>query len=145
MLIIHPVEKFLPRLLSNCSFYSLVTPFSSFSVTVRSAYAHLLLGFLFPFLCSLRGQCQQFCHPLASSAVSSRCDLYLNSLSVAHALSSSFTSLPWQFRLTKNHSCLFHGSSSLTKTEAGGGRKVLAYSYRLDTLKQLPSLGCSLP
>ena len=95
MLIIHPVEKFLLRLLSKCSFYSLLTPFSSFLVTFRSAYAHLLHGFLFPFLCSLRGQCQQFCHPLTSSAVSSRCDLYLNCLRAAHALSSSFTSLPW--------------------------------------------------
>lgn len=101
-------------------------------------------GSLFHFLCSLGGQRQQFCHPFASSAVTSRCDLFLNCLRAA-ALSSSFTSLPWQFRLTKNHSCLFHGSSSLTKTEAGGERKVLRYSYCLDTLKHLPNLGPSLP
>ena len=144
MLRICPVETFLLRLQSNCSLYSLLTPCSSFLVTVRSAYARLLLWPLFHSLCSLGGQRQQFCHPFASSVVTSRCDLFLNCLRAAHALSSSFTSLPWQFHLTKNHSCLFHGSSSLTKTEAGGERKVLLF-YCLDTLKQLPSLGPSLP
>ena len=127
MLIIHPVEKFFLRLVSNCPFYSLQTRLSSF------------LGGNQASICpsSVLSTSSIFCALSEVSVSSSATHLQVlqspqdviytwTLLGQPCALSSSFISLACQFPLTKDHSSVFVGISFLlTKTKAEEKWKIL--------------------
>lgn len=142
MFILPPFEDFSLRLLSECPFDSLWVSLSSFWWKSGHAMPISCLVSFFHFLCSHRGQCQQFCHSFASSAVTLRCDLsrsgYLNSLRAAVCSFISFTSLACQFLLTKAHLCLFTQNLPLTdKDWSRKGMEGSPCSYHLGTLECL--------